>query len=163
MQHQEKKFVSGDQQDIKLEKTDTPEQGESLADDALKQLCDWLRESLGKDRVVDVSAGDRLVESPAIALNTDAFMTTNMRRIMKAMSQQKGEAGDHTPNPVNLQINPRHGLIKNLASLKDSSPETAKLIAEQIYDNALISAGLLEDPRTMIKRLHSLMEKIPAK
>ena len=120
-----------------------------------------MREKLGKDKVIDVAAGDRLIDSPAIALNADKFMTANMRRIMKVMNQQKGENAETETNPVNLQINPRHKLIHKLASLKDSDAETAQLIVDQIYDNALISAGLLEDPRKMIQRLHNLMEKIP--
>lgn len=161
MQFKEKKLISGDQNDIKLDKVDAEPEGEALPEDALKSLCDWMREALGQDKVVDVAAGDRLIDSPAIALNADQFMTANMRRIMKAMSQQKGEEPTEQPNPVNLQINPRHTLIKNLAALKDKDEETAKMVTGQLYDNALISAGLLDDPRAMIQRLHQLMEKIP--
>jgi hypothetical protein len=30
----------------------------------------------------------------------------------------------------------------------------------QLYDNALVAAGLLEDSRLMLGRLHTLMEKL---
>lgn len=159
-QFKDKKLTSADQNDLNLGDSTVESEGEALPEDEVKAVCDWLRETLGKDKVVDVATGDRLVDSPAIALNADKFMTANMKRIMKVMSQQKGEPQEEAPSPVNLQINPKHTLIKNLVTLKDSDKETAALLAEQIYDNALISAGLLEDPRKMISRLHKLMEKV---
>ena len=61
---------------------------------------------------------------------------------MKAMKQDV-----NMQNSVNLEINTKHELIKNLSALKDKDADTAKLVAEQILDNALISAGYLEDPR----------------
>uniref|UniRef100_A0A672LVW8 Heat shock protein 75 kDa, mitochondrial-like n=1 Tax=Sinocyclocheilus grahami TaxID=75366 RepID=A0A672LVW8_SINGR len=51
----------------------------------------------------------------------------------------------------------RHDLIKKLHALKDSNPELAQLLLEQIYDNAMITAGLNEDPRPMISRLNQLL------
>uniref|UniRef100_A0A8C1KWH6 Heat shock protein 75 kDa, mitochondrial n=1 Tax=Cyprinus carpio TaxID=7962 RepID=A0A8C1KWH6_CYPCA len=53
-----------------------------------------------------------------------------------------------------LEINAGHDLIKKLHALKDSNPELAQLLLEQIYDNAMITAGLNEDPRPMISRLN---------
>jgi TNF receptor-associated protein 1 len=39
----------------------------------------------------------------------------------------------------------------------------SKQVAEQIYDNALIAAGLLEDPQAMLKRINSLLEQVVTK
>ena len=33
-------------------------------------------------------------------------------------------------------------------------------MSKQIYDNALVAAGLLEDPRAMLGRLNGLLEKL---
>jgi hypothetical protein len=33
-------------------------------------------------------------------------------------------------------------------------------VAEQVLDNARVAAGLLEDPRTMLKRLNELLEQV---
>ena len=38
------------------------------------------------------------------------------------------------------------------------APETAALVAEQILDNAIISAGILDDVREMLPRLSKLMK-----
>jgi TNF receptor-associated protein 1 len=42
--------------------------------------------------------------------------------------------------------------------LRTSRPEKGKLVAEQILDNALISAGLLDDASAMVKRLYKILE-----
>jgi molecular chaperone HtpG len=77
-----------------------------------------------------------------------------MRQMMKAVDENfKDEI------KVELEINPRHPLVRKLAEAKDSNPEVAGLVARQLLDNALISAGLLDDARDTIKRMTALMEK----
>jgi len=151
----EKKIVSADANDIELE--DTAVAGEELPKEEVDALCGWLKNTLGEERVKRVGVGKRLIDSPIVALNADAMMSSSMRRIMRAMGR-----ADETPEElsVNLEINPRHRLIKHLATLRESHEDTAKLIAEQLLDNALISAGLLDDPRSMVDRLNSLLEKV---
>ena len=38
------------------------------------------------------------------------------------------------------------------------APETAALVAEQMLDNAVVSAGILDDVRDMLPRLAQLMK-----
>ena len=148
-----KKFLAADHADVKLD--DIPQQGEALAEAEVKELTKWLQDTLGA-QVADVKSSDRLVGSPALATNADKFMTAQMRRMMKAM--KKGE-GDE-PVKVNLEINPRHAVIKKLAALKATDADKAELVAEQLLDNALIAAGLLEDASRMLARLNRLLEKV---
>ena len=91
-------------------------------------------------------------------VNADKAMTAQMRKMMRAM-QQQGGIEDKEP-PVKLQINPRHPLIKNLASLRQNDSELAQLISSQILDNARMAAGLLEDPTTMLQRNYGILEKL---
>ena len=148
-----KKLVSADQAEINLE--DIPDaEGEPLSQDAEQALCAWLASTLGK-RVNKVAASKRLVENPAVALNTDKYLSPSMRRMMKAMNQE------NTPDMVvNLEINPRHTLIKNLAELRDSDSELAGMIADQIYDNAMVAAGFHEDPKEMVGRIYEILERV---
>jgi TNF receptor-associated protein 1 len=149
-----KKLAAADHADVKL--ADLPQSAEgALGEPETKKLVTWLKESLG-ERVADVKASDRLVDSPALALNADKFMSPHMRRMMKAMNKEGGDS----PLRVNLEINPRHAVIKRLAEIAESNPERGKLVAEQILDNALISAGLLDDPTTMVRRLYKLLETV---
>ena len=91
-----------------------------------------------------------------LALNADKFTSPHMRRMMKAMNRD----GADTPIRVNLEINPRHAVIKRLSELQGNNPDRAKLVAEQLLDNALISAGLLDDATAMVARLNKLLETV---
>lgn len=153
-QYGDKELVSADNADISLDKVSPESKGEAIPDDDAKALCEWIKETLGEN-VNEVNVSKRLVDSPAIALNADKLMTPSMRRMMKAMKQDID-----TKNSVNLEINPGHKLIKSLAALKDRDPETAGLVAEQIFDNALISAGFLDDPRVMVNRVYQILERV---
>jgi molecular chaperone HtpG len=127
--------------------------GESLDEAQTTALCGFLKDELG-EQVTAVASGKRLVDSPVIALVPADGMSPQMRQMMKAMDENfKDEV------KVELEINPRHPLIKKLAVAKDEHPELAKLVARQLFDNALIAAGLLEDARETVKRMNVLMEK----
>ncbi len=153
----DKDLVSADNSDIKLDEVKAGKKKDLLSDKDGTALCEWIKETLGES-VNDVSISKRLVDSPAIALNADKVMTPSMRRMMKAMKQDVG-----VQNSVNLEINPGHELIKNLSALKDNEADTAKLVAEQILDNALIAAGYLEDPREMVSRVYKILERVSQK
>jgi len=148
-----KKIIAADHADVKL--SDQPKAEGALGEAETKALVAWLKDCLG-ERVADVRASDRLVDSPALALNADKFTSPNMRRLMKAMSKD----GSQPPLRVNLEINPRHAVVKRLSELQGSAPEKARLVAEQVLDNALISAGLLEDASGMVKRLYKILESV---
>ncbi|MSU65581.1 MAG: molecular chaperone HtpG [Opitutus sp.] len=148
-----KKLTAADHADVKLSDQPKPEGALSEAD--TQALAKWLKETLG-ERVPEVKASDRLVDSPVLALNADKFMSPQMRRMMKAMNKEGGDS----PLRVNLEINPRHAVIKRLFETHTSTPEKAKLVAEQLLDNALISAGLLEDTTAMVARLNKLLESV---
>jgi len=148
-----KKLTAADHADVKL--SEQPKAEGSLPEEEVKALTGWLKDTLG-ERVSEVRASDRLVDSPALALNADKFSSPHMRRIMKAMNKD----GEQSPLRVNLEINPHNAVIKRLAGLRVEAPEKAKLVAEQILDNALISAGLLEDASGMVKRLYKILESV---
>ena len=95
-----------------------------------------------------------------MTVNADKMMTAQMRKMMRAM-QQQGGVEDKEP-PVKLQINPRHPLIKNLATLRQDNNELAQMISSQILDNARMAAGLLEDPAAMLQRNYGILEKLSA-
>ncbi len=146
-----KKLVSISHAGVELDDSDA--EGDSLSADATEKLCSFLKEELG-DKVTAVASGKRLVDSPVIALVPQDGMTPQMRRMMKAMDENfKDEV------KVELEINPRHPLVRKLAETQESNPELAKMVASQLLDNALIAAGLLDDARDTVKRMNALMEK----
>ena len=146
-----KKLVSIRHGGVELE--DQAAEGESLGEEETKALCEFLKAELG-DRVTSVSSGKRLVDHPVIALVPADGMSPQMRQMMKAMDENyKDEV------KVELEINPRHPLVRKLAAARESNPEVAALVSRQLLDNALIAAGLLDDARDTISRMNALMEK----
>ena len=150
-----KKLAAADSAEVKLDDLPQPPEGEALAEADVKKLVAWIKETLG-NRVAEVKASDRLVDSPAAALNADKMMSPQMRRMMKAMNKE----GADTPPRVELAINPRHAVIKRLAAAREAAPERAALVAEQLLDNALLAAGLLDDPTKMVARLYKILETV---
>ena len=77
-----------------------------------------------------------------------------------------------------FEMNPAHPLIKKLNDLRTSNPQLAILVTEQLFANSMVirelpkykltnvlkycyqvSAGLVEDPRTMLKSMNELLEQ----
>ena len=160
-EYEEKKLVSADRGDLHLPETESKEseepvaeQGEKLDDETVSGLCEFFKKTLG-DRIQEVKASDRLVDSPAMIVNVDGYMTSSMERIMQAQGGEMAMAGKKE-----LEINPASPLMKKLAAVKDDKPEFAADIARQIYDNAMIQAGLLVDSQEMVSRNYRILEQI---
>ncbi|MCL2457740.1 MAG: molecular chaperone HtpG [Desulfobulbus sp.] len=157
-----KKLVSADRADLSLPETaaDADQAGaeqtaEPLADAVLTSLCRWMKEVLG-DRIQDVKASGRLVDSPAMIVNVDGYMTSSMERILKASGQDQAFG---MGSKKDMEINGASPLIKNLAGLRESDAEFAKDVVEQLYDNATIQAGLLVDPMVMVRRNYRILTR----
>jgi hypothetical protein len=51
-------------------------------------------------------------------------------------------------------------VIVRLNQMRSTDEPLAAKVAEQVYDNARVAAGLLDDPRVMLKRLNELLEQV---
>jgi molecular chaperone HtpG len=149
-----KSLKAAEKSSLVLEK---PATEQSLSDEDAAALSKWLKEALG-ERVNDVRSSRRLVDSPVIVVDQDQMMTASMRRIMKAMNKDRESAMPESK--TDLEINPAHGIIRQLNQLRQTDAGLATLVAGQLFDNACVAAGLLEDPRQMVKRLNVLLEKV---
>ncbi len=150
-----KRLIAAEKADLKLEKEST-----GLSEDDARALAEFIKESLA-ERVGEVRASKRLVGSPAVVIEGDSHITTSMRRVMKMMQQREGQ--ELPASKPDLEINPDHAMIVRLEAIRKTDAALAKDVAEQVFDNALVAAGLLEDPRAMLQRLNGLLEKLLAK
>jgi HSP90 family molecular chaperone len=155
-----KKLISADRGDIELPEPAAPAEEDETTEAALEKeitisLTRWMKEVLGA-KVKEVQESKRLEDSPAIIVNPDGFLTSSMERVMRAAGQSQGlqEFG-----AKNLEINSRHPLIKNLATLREKDEPFARTVVEQIFDNALIQAGLVVDSRQMVERNYRILER----
>jgi TNF receptor-associated protein 1 len=150
-----KRLVSAASAEVELDESTLPEaEGEALAEDRMAALCEYLQSELG-ERIEKASAGRRLLSRPAGVLAPDQGMSAQMRQMLRAMNP--GEP--LPPQKVALELNPRHPLVHALAEASGERPELAKLAAEQLLDNALLEAGLLEDRAGLAERGFRLLEE----
>ena len=149
-----KKEDNSDEKDAK-DKEEDKESSDSTtklsATEAI-DLCTWMKSSLGDSKIISWCPSSRLVNSPAIITDNESGM---MRRMMQMVDNSNGR--DSMPLPAqNVEINPSHPIIIGLHDLKEREPVLAKVLAEQVYGNCLVAAGLMDDSRTMLPRLNDL-------
>ncbi|MCF8012436.1 MAG: molecular chaperone HtpG [Clostridiales bacterium] len=150
-EYEGKKLVSADQQDLDLPVEES--EGETpLSEEEVNSLCEWVKETLG-EKVTEVRQSKRLVDSPAVVLNPSG-VTGSIQRMMQVMHKDENNTG-----PKTLEINARHEIIKNLNELRQKDEQFAKIATEQIFDNALVAAGLILEPRYMVDRIYKIMDR----
>ncbi|CAK7303162.1 Heat shock protein 75 kDa, mitochondrial [Vulpes lagopus] len=129
--------------------------GDRLSEQETEDLMAWMRNVLGS-RVTNVKVTLRLDTHPAMITVLEMGAARHFLRMQQLAKTQEERAQLLQPT---LEINPRHILIKKLSALRDSEPELAQLLADQIYTNAMIAAGLVDDPRPMVGHLNHLLAK----
>lgn len=117
------------------------------------EFCAWFQVTL-KDKVSSCRVTNRLASSPAVVTDNESGA---MRRMMQLVETQEGPAGAMALPKQQVEINPKHPIIAGLFNMKEKEPDRAKVVAEQIFDNCLIAAGLLDDGRSMLGRLNDIM------
>ena len=152
-----KKIVAAEKADLALE--DATDKAHALDANAARLLANFIKETVG-DRVGEVRSSKRLVGSPAVVVDSDKQLTASMRRMLKMMNREGGSPIESKPD---LEINPDHPMIARLEQMRHTDAALAGQVAEQVFDDALLAAGLLDDPRTMLGRLNSLLEKLLTK
>ncbi|XP_002123045.2 heat shock protein 75 kDa, mitochondrial-like [Ciona intestinalis] len=144
------------------EKDTTPKaDGElTMSDSQSKELTDWAKASLDL-KVTDVKVTDKLDKHPAMVT---VWEMGSVRHFLKSqyLTDPKGlsESERTALFKPTLQLNAVHPIVMKLTSLKNEDEELAKALLEQLYDNAMVSAGLFEDARPMVNRLNDLLTKV---
>ena len=114
------------------------------------------------NRLSKVKSSARLVSSPAVVTDHES---ASLRRMMRMLNQSGHDvnsprAEDEMLPKQTLELNPGHPIVVQLNTLRTSSPLVAVTVAEQLFDNALVAAGLMDDSRTMLPRLNRLLELV---
>jgi molecular chaperone HtpG len=103
------------------------------------------------NQVAEVRLSERLSDSPARLVDPEGALSQELQRVYRLLDKDF-----ESPKKV-LEINPRHPILLGLERLPEDSP-LARLVVEQIYENALLIEGLHPDPAGMIPRLQQLLE-----
>jgi molecular chaperone HtpG len=114
-----------------------------------KPLLKKIRKVL-KDRVEDVKASLRLVDSPACVVASTNDLTPQLRRILQGTGQKLPAA-----KPL-LEINVEHPLVAKLSAETDERRFEA--LSNIILDHALLAEGTqLSDPAAYVRRMNELL------
>lgn len=158
-----KKLVSADRADLSLAKEgeEEDESGqeseERLDEKGVDALIEWMKKEL-EATISDVIVSKRLVDAPAMIVNSDGFMSSSMERILAASRKEHGMGAEKSKKK--LEINPKNPLIIKLAELHGRDGAFAVEVARQIHDNAMIQAGLVVDPLEMVKRNYKILNRV---
>ena len=136
---------SGAMDDIKEEKSEEEKKNDTSLVERFKAL-------LG-DRVKDVFASDRLVDTPAVIVMDENDPSWQMQRLMKQMGQ-----GSDMPEvkPI-FEINPDSELVKKAEGLDD---ESAGKLASVLLDGAYLAEGIMPtDPAAYTRNVAELLSK----
>merc|ERR1712194_726706 len=138
----------------------TEDSAASASDAALSsaeatEFCSWFKTTLAS-KVSRCKTTNRLTSSPAVVTDSESGA---MRRMMRMVETQEGatSSGGMPLPKQTVEINPNHEIIVGIHGLKETDPELAKVLAEQVLDNCLVAAGLMDDGRAMLPRLNDLM------
>jgi molecular chaperone HtpG len=114
------------------------------------ELMGKLKEALG-DKVADVKASTRLVSHPA-CLSTRGAISIEMEKVLSAAPDGQNAKAEKV-----LEINTGHALFEQLQAAGD---ERLKLLAEVLYNQALLIEGLpVEDPVAYANAVWELLEE----
>ena len=152
-EYQDKELVAADTGGVDLTASEEAEQEDAEAVKDTASLAEWMKEVL-VGRVVEVKVSKRLVESPALVLDSSG-MSSGMQRIFQMMDKEK----KGFPDAKVLELNAGHPVITNLAKLREKDSSLAELATHQILDNALLSANLTVDTQSMVNRIYGILEK----
>ena len=113
-------------------------------------MIERFKQVLG-ERVTDVRASNRLLQSVARLADVGNALNPELQRVYKYLGKEY-----EVPKKI-LELNPSHVILKKLLDM-DSASELQMLIIEQIYDSALLVEGLHPDPSSMAVRVEQIIE-----
>ncbi len=152
----EKFLTSIEKADLDLKNSESDQEETRFHDDT-ERLIARFKQTLG-DRVEDVVASKRLVDSAATLVIGRQGLDTQMERMMKMM-------GQHYTSPRKiLEINPAHPLLKNLARLMrdDTRGDLVDKAILQLFEGALLINGNLNQPASFVERMAELLVEATA-
>ena len=146
-----KKIISVEEHVIKNIDTIKPKRTDEGR--AMKEFTNWFENILGKGKVKKVQMSNNLKKQPSMLTVSEL----NKTRLFLQNTPEIDKVWDYMS--ATLHLNPNHDLIKKIDILRRKQPELASQIAEQIFYNSIIAAGLVRDARFILPHLHQLLEK----
>lgn len=170
------KNVTSAEKEMRQDTANVADLGEgSLRKSEIDELVPWIKEKLS-GKVSEVKITDRLDSHPCVITVEEMGAA---RHFIRTQSHQMPEANRYALLQPQFEINPkfveiefllllmikniiffcRHSIIKKLHKIRTSDPELGELLTKQLFVNAMVAAGLAEDPRTLLNNMNELLSK----
>jgi len=143
------------------EQSDAEKQADSAAKEEFKEVCEYLKETLGM-QVDKCEVSARLTKAPCALVQPQWGVSPQMQRFMRAQAAAAGTDETDMGMASNLEINPKHPAVlklKGMVEAERSSPAT-KDFASLVFDVAAVSSGYeIKDTAAFATRVISLMSE----
>ena len=138
--------LGAEEEEVKLEGVDNEAKAETI------ELIDFLKKQL-EGRVSDVVESKRLIDSPCVLVAAQGGMSQNMERLMKMADR------DFEGSQRQLEINPKHDIIRNMGAVLKRDRDSAQLTdwAHFLVDFVLLGEGKVDDPQRIGRTLQVIM------
>jgi len=156
-----KKFKNISKEGLNTATTDDEKKAAEELKAANEELCNVVKDILGKDNVEKVETSTRLANSPCCIVTGEHGWTANMERIMKAQALRSNSMGSYMVSKKTLELNPSHPIVTELRNkvAKDKSDKTVKDLVWLLYETSLMTSGFtLEDPTSFSSRIHRMIQ-----
>ena len=155
--------VEAENAEVSLNDDDATTTKDTISEDDKKELLQWFSNVL-KFQLKDVTASNRLVSSPAL-LSGHEPEAMRRYRAMASMASDSAVNARLTALTdkitTTLEVNCKHPLLLSINTARKSHDPRVQKVAEdiafQIYDNARVAAGTIDDPREMLGRLNEIL------
>jgi molecular chaperone HtpG len=157
---EDKKFACVTKDGLKFEETEDEKKQREENKAAFEKLCKTVKDILG-DKVEKVVLTERLSTSPCILVTSEHGWSAHMEQIMKHQALRDSSMSSYMVSKKTMEINPRHGIIKELRRKTDSdqNDKTVKDLVLLLFDTALLTSGFnLEDPTSYAERIHRMIK-----
>merc|ERR1711936_834844 len=146
----DKKTLTSVEKEMRAKGEEVVESEDSLKLTEQTDLSDWVKVTLGQ-KVAKVKTTSKLESHPCVVTVEEMAAA---RHFIKTQGANFSEEQRFTILQPQFEINPAHPIVKKLNSLRETNAPLAILVTEQLFANAMVSAGLVEDPRTMLKSMN---------
>lgn len=155
LQQFDKKNVTSVEKEMRTVGEETVVTDETLELKDQTDLSDWVKVTLGQ-KAAKIKTTSKLESHPCVVTVEEMAAA---RHFIKTQGANFSEEQRYTILAPQFEMNPAHPIIKKLNELRSSNPQLAILVTEQLFANSMVSAGLVDDPRTMLKSMNELLEQ----
>ncbi|CAH4033523.1 unnamed protein product [Pieris brassicae] len=147
--------VENDMQKDPAGNSDTIIGSDDLQQTQVNDLISYLKSHL-TGKVFEVRTTQKLDSHPCVIIVPEMAAA---RHFIRTQAQNLSEENRFALLRPQLEINAKHPIIKKLHKLISSDKELANMIAQQLFSNAMVTAGLVMDPRNLITNINDLLIK----